>query len=84
MWEGVGGKAKESVRMELEPHRKDCSIQAETVFHIIARSGLSDAQMTDRPELSTLSHSYLYNHQQQSLRFVEHPYNFNIANKTRA
>ena len=32
------------------------------------------------PELSTLSHSYLYNHQQQSLRFVEHPYNFNIAN----
>ena len=35
-------------------------------------------------ELSTLSHSYLYNHEQQSLRFVEHPYNFNIANKTRA
>ena len=34
-------------------------------------------------ELSTLSH-YLYNHEQQSLRFVEHPYNFNIANKTRA
>ena len=35
-------------------------------------------------ELSTLSHSYLYDHEQQSLRFVEHPYNFNIANKTRA
>ena len=34
------------------------------------------------PELSTLSHSHLYNHEQQSLRFVEHPYNFNIANKT--
>ena len=33
-------------------------------------------------ELSTLSHSHLYNHEQQSLRFVEHPYNFNIANKT--
>ena len=33
-------------------------------------------------ELSTLSHSHLYNHKQQSLRFVEHPYNFNIPNKT--
>ena len=33
-------------------------------------------------ELSTLSHSHLYNHEQQSLRFVEHSYNFNIANKT--
>ena len=30
-----------------------------------------------RPERSTLSlsHSHLYNHGQQSLRFVEHPYN---------
>ena len=35
-----------------------------------------------RSELSTLSHSHLYNHGQQSLRYVEHPYNFNIANKT--
>ena len=36
-----------------------------------------------RTELSTLSHSaHLYNHEQQSLRFVDHPYNFKIANKT--
>ena len=32
-------------------------------------------------ELSTLSHSHLYNHEQQFLIFVEHPYNFNFANK---
>ena len=35
-----------------------------------------------RPELLTLSHSHLYNDEQQSLRFVEHPYTFNILNKT--
>ena len=41
-----------------------------------------DVSIQPNSELSTLSHSHLYNHEQQSLRFVEHPYNFNIANKT--
>ena len=33
------------------------------------------------PKPSTWSHSHLYNPEQQSLRFVEHPYNFNSRTK---
>ena len=35
--------------------------------------------LTTKP--STWSHSHLYNPEQQSLRFVEHPYNFNSRTK---